>query len=103
MSDVDDLSSEAQALVQQVQQASDEFLILVEQRHTDGAAEYGAYTYLKNDTIKMALEELADLMNYTQYTAIRLILLGKRLEADLQSTTPAMGSQAFIPVHPKED
>jgi hypothetical protein len=45
------------------------------ERHERGAKEYGQFTFLENDTLEMALEELADLMNYVRYTAIKVMWL----------------------------
>lgn len=81
-----------------IAEASLAFSKMVQQRHNDGAQKYGAIAFLAADTIEMALEELADLMNYARYTAIKLILLQKQIdEATVKNpSTPMLGVDSIV-------
>lgn len=68
---------------EQVQIAAQAFATLRRLRDDKGKLEYGEFTFLQNDTIRMALEELADTCNYIEMTAIRLILLNTVLEEEI--------------------
>lgn len=58
-----------------LQQLSDEFDVLCQERHTMGAEKYGAGSFVGVDTLEMAIHEVLDLANYARYTFIRLRLL----------------------------
>jgi hypothetical protein len=60
-------------------------------RHEDGAARYGATTFLENDVVRMMLEELADTANYCRMQAIKLLVLQDRLEAQLEEQNMVEG------------
>lgn len=60
--------------------AAQAFEDLCRERHTLGQAEYGEYTFLTNDTLRMAVEEVADLRNYATMTGIKILLLGAALQ-----------------------
>lgn len=60
--------------------AANAFENLCEARHHIGVQEYGKYTFLENDTIRMALEEVADLRNYATMTGIKLMLVAAGLQ-----------------------
>jgi hypothetical protein len=79
-----------------------EFDKLCIERHEKGQEEYGVFTFLGNDVIRMMLEELADTTNYCRMQAIKLMLLQEALEGQLaenpqlvSETKIAMGWQAF--------
>lgn len=67
--------SETDVASQVLQQLSDEFDILCQERHTMGAEKYGPGSFVGVDTIEMAIHEVLDLANYARYTFIRLRLL----------------------------
>jgi hypothetical protein len=69
-----------------IRKALNEFNALRLQRHRKGAEEYGEFTFLGNDVIRMMLEELADTTNYIEYQATKLLLLQKALEQDSRLT-----------------
>jgi hypothetical protein len=77
------------------------FTDLRKKRHEIGQEKYGQFTFLSNDVIRMMLEELADVANYVEYQAAKLILLQGLLEQDprLQELTKegeiTIGMQAF--------
>lgn len=60
-----------------------EFDQLCVTRHTMGAEEYGATTFLGNDVVRMMLEELADISNYCRMQAVKLLILQERLELEM--------------------
>lgn len=62
---------------------SEAFDKLTIERHEAGAAEYGQFTFLENDVVRMMAEELADTANYCRMQFIKLMLLQKVLEEDL--------------------
>lgn len=62
-----------------LQQLSDEFSDLTEQRHQMGAEQYGPAKFLTVDTIEMAAEELVDLSNYARYLYIKLRIIEESL------------------------
>lgn len=62
-----------------IEAASIAFDEYVQHRHTMGGEKYGPVRFLEIDSIEMALEELADLANYTRYTFIKLWLLRDQL------------------------
>lgn len=56
---------------------------LCAERHEAGAVEYGAFTFLENDVVRMMLEELADTANYCRMQAVKLMLLQEALEVEV--------------------
>jgi hypothetical protein len=63
------------------------------ERHTTGEAKYGHNTFLGNDVIRMMLEEMADMANYIEYQAAKLMLLQQQLEKDPRLIALADGQQ----------
>lgn len=61
------------------------FDILCQERHEEGAREYGAFTFIGNDVIRMMMEELADTANYCRMQFIKLMMLQHILEAQRAS------------------
>lgn len=57
---------------EKLQSLSEEFDQLTSIRHQEGAEEYGATAFLKNDMIRYIAEELADMANYARYLYIKL-------------------------------
>jgi hypothetical protein len=66
------------------QRFSDKFDELCQERHKAGQAEYGAFTFLGNDVIRMMMEELADTSNYCRMQFIKLMFLQAHLSNELQ-------------------
>lgn len=62
---------------------SESFDKLCRERHEAGAAEYGKFTFLENDVVRMMAEELADTSNYCRMQFIKLMFLQRMLEEDL--------------------
>lgn len=56
---------------------------LTQERHEVGAKEYGAFTFLENDVVRMMMEELADTANYCRMQFIKLMLLQHALEEEI--------------------
>lgn len=72
---------------------------MCQMRHEAGNEEYGPVAFLENDTLLMALEELADLSNYARYTFIKVYILADRL-GKIQPEEQ-IGANAFTPVAKK--
>jgi hypothetical protein len=100
------VSSEPEEEVKQLttlmQEYSDTFDQLCQKRHVDGAAEYGQFTFIGNDVVRMMAEELADTANYCRMQFIKLMMLQDMLVdqlGDKPFNTPTgevtIGSQSF--------
>lgn len=76
-------SEETQEFLEYVQECSDKFDKLCQERHESGQKEYGQFTFLSNDVVRMMLEELADTVNYCRYQSIKLMILQEHIENDL--------------------
>jgi hypothetical protein len=59
-----------------------------------GQEKYGDFTWLSAPTIDMALEELADFVNYTRMTAVKFRLIQMQLAA------AAVPDEGFMPSNP---
>lgn len=68
-------------ITQAIAEYSTAFDILCQERHEAGAREYGAFTFVGNDVIRMMMEELADTSNYCRMQFIKLMMLQHILEA----------------------
>jgi hypothetical protein len=66
-------------LLQVMNEYSDQFWELAAKRHEEGAAEYGQFTFLANDVVRMMAEELADTVNYCRMQFIKLMLINNLL------------------------
>lgn len=67
-----------------IEEAAAQFDKLCQQRHEEGAKEYGQFTFLGNDVVRMMVEELADTTNYCRMQAVKLLILQKYLELQLE-------------------
>lgn len=67
-----------------IEDAAQTFDELCRQRHEKGMLEYGQFTFLENDVVRMMLEELADTTNYCRMQGIKLLLLQTILEEELE-------------------
>ena len=72
--------------LQKLQECSERFDALCQERHEMGALEYGQFTFLENDIVRMMIEELADTANYCRYQATKLLLLQEALETQVAET-----------------
>lgn len=72
-----------EALVDKINEITQQWDKLCLERHEAGAAEYGLFTFLGNDVIRMMAEELADTANYCRMQFIKIMLLGEYLAGDL--------------------
>lgn len=92
-----DNTEEIEALVVKYSEAYDK---LCQERHIAGQKEYGVFTFLGNDVIRMMAEELADTSNYCRMQYIKLMLLNDLLTTDLADKVDGegeitMGFEAF--------
>ncbi len=74
---------EAQEVAEYLNELSLRFTTLMAERHAAGQEEYGAFTFLGNDVVRMMLEELADTANYCRMQAVKLMMLQDTLEESL--------------------
>lgn len=92
-------ASEAQDIAEYFAQLSSDFDELCQTRHEAGQAEYGAFTFLENDIVRMMAEELADTANYCRMQFIKLMILQDALvnkfQAENGEVNIDMGAQAF--------
>ncbi len=65
----------AKQMTELVKSYSEAFDTLVMERHQAGAKEYGVFTFLENDVVRMMAEELADTANYCRMQFIKLMIL----------------------------
>ena len=70
-------------MLRAIQEYSEAFDKLCQERHDAGAAEYGQFTFLENDVVRMMMEELADTANYCRMQFIKLMMMQHILEEDL--------------------
>lgn len=78
---------------EQIEEASQEFDNMCQERHAMGNEKYGQVQFLQVDSISMALEEIADLANYARYTFIKLYLLRRSIGVQ---ALPAIGKDAIV-------
>jgi hypothetical protein len=91
---------ESELFAEAMQHFSDKFDDLCAERHKAGQAEYGAFTFLGNDVIRMMMEELADTSNYCRMQFIKLMFLQAHLANELEDVvdedeTINIGLKAF--------
>ena len=84
-----------EALKDLISDWSETFDQLCQERHLAGAKEYGVFTFLGNDIVRMMMEELADTANYCRMQFIKLMMLQAQLEGDPRVMKSDMGAQAF--------
>jgi len=76
-------AQEAENFSNMLNEYAAKFDTLCQERHNAGAAEYGHFTFLENDVLRMMMEELADTSNYCRMQAIKLLMLQEVLEEQL--------------------
>jgi hypothetical protein len=88
---------------------NDQFFAHCEQRHREGAKEYGDLAFLNNNMIEYILEEIVDLANYARFIYIKVKLMEEiASEGGIDLTSGAVGdvlneddvstmSSAFVP------
>ena len=72
---------------------SEAFDKLTQERHEAGAKEYGTFTFLGNDVVRMMAEELADTANYCRMQFIKLMMLNDAFLADPRLEKLADGAE----------
>lgn len=93
-------SEEEMAFRSSIDRARSMFRQMKSDRHDYGQLKYGEFTFVEAPTMQMCLEELADLSNYAEYTAIKIVLLKEALErAQMQMMQKSGGaSGGFVSV-----
>ncbi len=76
-------------MINDIEQFSQEFDLLIQTRHEDGAEEYGDLKFLDNEMYAMIYEELADACNYLRYQFIKLRLVEEQQNASGIDLTPS--------------
>ena len=74
--------SEANVMANVIAKYSESFDKLCQERHEAGAKEYGVFTFLENDVVRMMAEELADTANYVRMQFIKVMMLNEAFLAD---------------------
>jgi hypothetical protein len=95
MDEMDQQQKDFVDLVNNLGAAFDELCVT---RHEMGQEEYGQFTFLGNDVVRMMLEELADTANYCRYQAVKLMLLQQALELQLAESPLTEEGQQQITV-----
>lgn len=85
----------ARVLGQTVAEYSAAFDILTMERHKKGIEEYGKFTFVGNDVVRMMMEELADVSNYCRMQFIKLMMLQHAIEEEM-SDYKDIGKDAFV-------
>lgn len=85
--------SEAVELAEAMKVLSAAFDKLCQERHEAGAKEYGVFTFLENDVVRMLAEELADTANYVRMQFIKIMLLNEAFLADPRLEKLANGEE----------
>lgn len=80
-----------------MQRFSELFDDICQKRWEAGAEEYGDFTFLGNDIIRMMIEELADTANYARMQVIKLLALNEMVSEELKDTEAAktLGFDSF--------
>lgn len=91
---------DAHDLAELLQELSSSFDKLCQERHEAGQQEYGVFTFMGNDVIRMMMEELADTSNYCRMQFMKLMFLQMQLEQDpriaaLEDRSVNLGKEAF--------
>lgn len=66
------------------------------ERHRKGQVEYGNFTFIQNDIVRMMMEELADTTNYCRMQFIKLMMLQRALEEDLEGKDELVSRQMGV-------
>ena len=90
--------SEGTELAEVMEIWSASFDKLTQERHEAGAKEYGTFTFLGNDVVRMMAEELADTANYCRMQFIKLMILNEAFLADPRIKDLADGSEEEITI-----
>lgn len=89
-------NAQTQAAIQEVNEMFTLFNKLCTDRMETGRSEYGDLAFMANDVVRMMVEELADVANYSAMQAVKLMLMQRRLQESLQpDQAEEMGAQAF--------
>jgi hypothetical protein len=86
---------ETASIADVVNSFSEAFDKLCQERHEAGQAEYGQFTFVGNDLIRMMAEELADTSNYCRMQFIKLMMLQHALEEDPKLQALAEGEETI--------
>lgn len=73
------MDATATEFIAEMNSYSEMFDKLCATRHADGQEEYGPFTFLENDVVRMMAEELADTSNYCRMQFIKIMILQKEL------------------------
>lgn len=80
-------------IVEMMQAYAEQFDKLCQERHELGQLEYGEFTFLENDVVRMMAEELADTSNYCRMQFIKLMMLNNLLVEDINAKGLAGGAE----------
>lgn len=94
------MSTEPDNIIDLFNEYSITFDKLCQQRYEIGAQEYGPFTFLENDVIRMMAEELVDIANYARMQFVKLMimqgaLVGEVRKTDSQAVVESFGMNSF--------
>lgn len=95
------MSDEAQEAVTNFNQLTTDasllFFRMMQDRHLMGEDKYGPIKFMEVNTLEEAMEELADLGNYTLYTFMKLYVLNQQLQKILpKDGVDPLGAAGFM-------
>lgn len=90
-----DKSALSQYLQDTISHTSELFDKLCQERYDKGAEEYGPFTFLENDVVRMLCEELVDTANYARMQFIKLIMLQNQLSEEIQHRPDIVDQHGF--------
>src|SRR5688572_25745839 len=76
-----------------LQALSDQFDTACAEKHALGVEKYGEGTWLKADTIAMAMDEMVDMANYIRFSWIKLAMIRAQMEAAEEMAQPLPGKE----------
>jgi len=85
----------AKAAAQMLVTYSEYFDKLAQERFAQGAAEYGPFTFLENDVVRMMAEELVDTANYCRMQFVKLMMLQDQLVEEIAKYNAEAASEGF--------
>lgn len=87
---------EGEVPVKDVERWAQEFDELCNSRMQFGQEKYGEFTWLQAPTFDMALEEMADMVNYIRMCSVKIRLIQMEL-------TAAVADTGFVPSNPERE
>src|SRR5260370_482448 len=74
------LSGLDEGQIEAIRQADELFDKACAEKYQVGKQNYGAFAFIENPTLQMAMDEIVDLANYARFTFIKLALLKHQID-----------------------